>query len=128
MTELLFITSLISIIGVALLAYGYRISLFSHDKATRWFARSMAFLAVSIAVRRLAWDIWHPIVTGEIDQRPLNIVVNIVTILAVYAGLRARLMLIPDDERTAWHWYSAWAHPALFKLRVDRPIGPNESR
>lgn len=128
MTYLLFATSLISIIGVSVLAYGYRASLFSPDLATRWFARSMALLAVSIFARRLAWDIWHPIVTGEVDQRPLNIAVNIVTIIAVHAGLKARLMLIPDDEREGWRWWNAWAHPALWRLRVDRPIAPHEDR
>lgn len=128
MTTLLFITSLFSIIGVTVLAYGYRASLFSEDMATRWFARSMAFLAMSIFLRRMAWDLIHPIVNGEVDQRPLNILVNIMTIVAVYAGLKARLMLIPDDERQDWHWWSAWAHPAMWRLRVDRPIAPHEDR
>lgn len=128
MTTLLFITSLISIIGVSVLAYGYRASLFSPDLATRWFARSMALLAVSVFIRRLAWDILRPVVTGEVDQRPLNIIVNIITIVAVYAGLKARLMLIPADERNGWHWWSAWAHPALWRLRVDRPIASHEDR
>lgn len=128
MTYLLFATSLISIFGVTLLAYGYRASLFSPDPATRWFSRSMALLAVAIFTRRLAWDIVHPVVTGEVDQRPLNIVINAVTIVGIYCGLRARLMLIPDDERRGWHWWSAWSHPSLWQLRVDRPIGPHEGR
>ena len=128
MTALLFITSLFSIIGVSVLAYGYRASLFSEDPATRWFARSMALLAVSVFVRRMAWDIIHPVVNAQVDQRPLNILVNIVTIFAVYAGLKARLALIPDDERGSWHWWSAWQHPSILSLRADRPIASNEKR
>ena len=128
MTALLFITSLFSIIGVSVLAYGYRASLFSEDPATRWFARSMALLAVSVFVRRMAWDIIHPIVNSTVDQRPINIMVNIVTIFAVYAGLKARLALIPDDERGSWHWWSAWQHPSIWSLRADRPIASHEKR
>lgn len=128
MTALLFITSLFSIIGVSVLAYGYRASLFSEDPATRWFARSMALLAVSVFVRRMAWDIIHPIVNSSVDQRPINVMVNIVTIFAVYAGLKARLMLIPDDERGDWHWWSAWQHPSIWALRADRPIASHENR
>lgn len=128
MTALLFITSLFSIIGVSVLAYGYRASLFSEDPATRWFARSMALLAVSVFVRRMAWDIIHPVVNAQVDQRPLNILVNIVTIFAVYAGLKARLALIPDDERGSWHWWSAWQHPSIWSLRADRPIASHEKR
>lgn len=128
MTALLFITSLFSIIGVSVLAYGYRASLFSDDPATRWFARSMALLAVSVFVRRMAWDIIHPIVNSTVDQRPINVMVNIVTIFAVYAGLKARLALIPDDERGDWHWWSAWQHPSIWSLRADRPIASHEKR
>lgn len=128
MTYLLFTTSMFSIIGVLVLAYGYRASLFSSDPITRMFARSMALLAIGIAARRMAWDIIHPIVNGEVDQRPLNVVINIVTIFAVYAGLKARLMLIPDEERANWHWWSSWAHPAIWKMRVDRPLASHEER
>ena len=128
MTALLFITSLFSIIGVSVLAYGYRASLFSEDPATRWFARSMALIAVSVFVRRMAWDIIHPIVNSSVDQRPINVMVNVVTIFAVYAGLKARLALIPDDERGDWHWWSAWQHPSIWSLRVDRPIASHEKR
>ena len=128
MTALLFITSLFSIIGVSVLAYGYRASLFSEDPATRWFARSMALIAVSVVMRRTAWDIIKPIVNSTVDQRPINIMVNIVTIFAVYAGLKARLALIPDDERGDWHWWSAWQHPSIWAMRVDRPIAAHEKR
>lgn len=128
MTYLLFTTSMFSMIGVTALAYGYRASILSDDPATRWFARSMALLAAVIFARRLAWDIMRPVVTGEVDQRPLNIIINIATLMAVYAGLRARLLLIPSDERSRWRWYNSWAHPSLWRLRTDRPIGPHEDR
>lgn len=128
MTYTLFTTSLLSMLGVMALAYGYRASMFSDDQATKFFARSMALLALVIFARRLAWDIIHPVVTGEVDQRPLNIAINLVTLVAVYAGLKARLLLIPDNERARWRWWNAWSHPSLWQLRVDRPLAAHETR
>lgn len=116
---LLMASSLLAICGVALLAIGYRHSLFSADPATRWFSRSMALLAASIFGRRLTWDLMYPIVSGDVDQRPLNVVFNTIAIVAVYAGLRARLMLIPEGERADWRWWNAWAHPYIFRFRID---------
>ena len=118
---LLMASSLLAIVGVALLAFGYRHSLFSDDPATRWFSRSMALLAASIFGRRLTWDLMHPIVTGDVDQRPLNVVFNLIAIAAVYAGLRARLMLIPEEDRADWRWWTAWAHPSIWLFRIDTP-------
>ena len=125
---LLILSSLLAVTGMAMLAFGYRASLFSTDLATRFFAWSMALMAGSVFGRRVMWDILHPVVTGEVDQRPLNILFNVIAIAAVYAGLRARLMLIPVDERSRWHWWSCWWHPAIWRIRVDRPAGPDERR
>lgn len=116
---LLVSSSLVTIAGVAMLAYAYRASLFSGDPATRWFSWSMALLAVSIFCRRLTWDILNPVVSGGVDQRPLNILFNVVAILAVYAGLRARLLIIPDNERSGWVWWTSWMHPELLRFRRD---------
>ena len=116
---LLMASSLLAICGVALLAFGYRHSLFSADPATRWFSRSMALLAASIFGRRLTWDLLHPIVSGDVDQRPLNVVFNLIAIVAVYAGLRARLLLIPEEDREGWRWWTAWAHPSIFRFGTD---------
>ena len=114
---LLVASSLLAIIGTALLAFGYRESLFSGDPATRGFAWCMAFLAASIFCRRFTWDILHPVVTGDLDQRPLNIAFNVLAIAGAYFGLRSRLALIPPCERDRWRWWSAWAHPGLFRPR-----------
>lgn len=118
---LLMASSLLAICGVALLAIGYRHSLFSADPATRWFSRSMALLAASIFGRRLTWDLLHPIVSGDVDQRPLNVVFNLIAIAAVYAGLRARLLLIPEEDRADWRWWTAWAHPSIWRFGTDTP-------
>lgn len=117
MQYLLFLSSILAVSGTAAIAYGYRASLFSGDPATRWFSRSMALLALSIFGRRFTWDILVPATVGGYDPRPLNIVYNLIAILAVYAGLNARLWLIPEDERGQWHWYSAWLHPSTTRIR-----------
>lgn len=120
MTALLFITSLFSIIGVSVLAYGYRASLFSEDPATRWFARSMVLLSISFFWRRLVWDIAVPTLTGVHAENPsVNIVLNMIAIASVYAGLKARWLLIPDCDRADWRWYTSWAHPSIFQIRPD---------
>lgn len=110
-----------AITGVVALAYAYRASLLSPDPATHWFAWSMALLAVSVFGRRFTWDIWWPVVTGEIDQRPANIIYNLIAITAVYAGLRSRLALVPRAERHLWRWWNCWTHPHPFRLRAARP-------
>lgn len=122
----LIVSSLIAIIGVAVLAYGYRSSFSSHDMTTRFFSWSMALLSISIFVRRATWDIIDPLVTQTVDHRPLNIVYNAVAIAAVYFGLRARLFLIPQNERHKWHWWNSWQHPSICKLRTDRPMAAHE--
>ena len=126
---LLILSSLLAIFGVGALSYGYRASLFSADPATRWFAWSMALLCTSVFWRRFTWDIWDSIVVaGRVDQRPLNLLFNLICIAAVYAGLQARLMLIPEAERPRWHWWNAWTHPSIWELWDGRPIGPHEER
>lgn len=125
---ILFISSVVSISSVAALAYGYRSSLFSQDTATRWFAWSMALLAMAMFCRSITWDIISPVSKGGIDQRYFNVAYNIVSFIAAYAGLKARWHLIPEAERDQWHWYSAWIHPSFWKLRRDRPIRDDEER
>lgn len=118
--DMLFFTSLVSIIGVSVLAYGYRASLVSEDRITRYFAASMVFLALGYALRRFSWDIVVPLYTGGVDYSPVNIIFNVINLIAVYFGLRARWLLIPEPERYAWKWYTAWMHPGLFRIRVNR--------
>ena len=126
---LLVSSSLFAISGVAMLAYGYRASLFSGDPATRWFAWSMALLCASIFWRRATWDLINPIViAGQVDQRHWNIAFNVLCIAGVYAGLQARLLLIPQAERWRWHWFTCWMHPGLLRFRTDRPVAPHEDR
>lgn len=116
----LMVTSILAIIGVGVLAFGYRSSLFSDDPVTRFFAWSMALLALSVGARRLMWDVLHPVVLEGNDHRPINVLFNIIALAAIYAGLRARLLLIPEDERRGWRWWNAWSHPGLLRFNIER--------
>ena len=69
---LLILSSLLAVTGMAMLAFGYRASLFSTDLATRFFAWSMVLLAVSVFGRRVMWDILSPVVTGTVDGQPFT--------------------------------------------------------
>ena len=117
--DLLFVSSLLSIVGVGIMAYGYRSSLVSKDEVTRWFASSLVFLALAYALRRLTWDIAYPIYAGGANYSPINIVFNLINLVAVYYGLKARHLLIPESERHRWRWYTSWMHPHIFKFRVE---------
>ncbi|MDO5704252.1 MAG: hypothetical protein Q4G49_04145 [Paracoccus sp. (in: a-proteobacteria)] len=114
-------SSVCAITGVSALAYAYRASLISADPATRLFAWGMALFAASVFLRRFTWDIWWPVITGEIDQRPVNVTSNLLAILAVYLALRSRLALVPRVERHRWRWWNCWAHPHPLRLRAVRP-------
>lgn len=116
--DLLLITSLVSIVGVAVMAYGYRASLYSDNLVTKWFARSLTLLATAYVLRRMTWDVIVPLFVGSIYYEPANIIFNLINLAAVYFGLQARLHLIPEPERSRWHWYSAWMHPGLFRIRL----------
>lgn len=115
--DLLLITSVTSIVGVSAMAYGYRASLYSENHTTKWFARSITLLAMGYVFRRITWDLAVPLFVGSIYYEPADIVFNVINLAAVYFGLQARLELIPEHERHRWHWYSAWMHPGLFRVR-----------
>ena len=115
---LLYLSSLASIIGMAILAYAYRMSLFSNDHAVRWFARSMVLLAVVYMFRRTVWDLVIPASYGiHLENPAINILANCISLLAVYAGLQARLYLIEPSARYNWRWWNAWAHPKATQIR-----------
>ncbi len=113
------VTSIVSVVGMGALAFGYRTSLFSEDPATKWFSWSFVLIAGGFFFRRAFWDFFWPIfVTGNgIASRPVNILFNLVALVAVYCGLRARLLLIPREERHKWRWWTCWAHPGILRLR-----------
>lgn len=117
---LLMASSILAIVGVCVLAYGYRASLFSDDPVTRNFSWSMVLLALSVGSRRMMWDVLNPMGLSGNDPRPMNILFNLIALMAIYAGLRARLLMIQDSERGAWRWWNAWAHPGLLRFRIER--------
>lgn len=124
--DLLVLSSVLSIIGVCVLAYGYRASLFSEDRITKWFATSLVLLAVAYAARRFTWDVVVPVVYGETFYNPVNIAFNCINMVAVYYGLKARYLLISEEERDGWTWLTSWMHPGILQLRPRAIIEDRE--
>lgn len=126
---LFYASSLIATIGMGALAYGYRASLFSQDKATRWFSLSMVMISGGFFLRRSFWDFIFPFINDSFNPRPTSIVFNLIAIAGVYCGLRARLNLIPEEERQGWRWWNSWQHPHVLQMRMrPRPLRPDEER
>lgn len=118
--------STLTVIGMFCIAWGYRQALDERGTAARHFAASMVYLAVSTGLRRLYWDIfWFTTQadTGGFLADPrlgasLNTGFNLLLLAAIYHGLKARWLLLDDDERTRWPWWFAWAHPSgIYFLR-----------
>lgn len=117
-------TSFLSVIGMAALAYGYRRSLTQGAMLTRCFAWSLVLLAIAYSIRRGLWDILEPWYPGIYAYNPvINTALNLISLVAVYFGLRARWYLIPVQYRREWPWWSAWLHPdrCVFRNFYRRP-------
>lgn len=115
---LLFASSILALVGMPLLAFGYRASIRSEDIATRYFTWSMYFLAFAIFGRRMVWDILFPIANGGVTGNlHINIIFNLSACFATYLGLKSRLNLIPEEERDRWKWWNCWIHPSLCQIR-----------
>lgn len=116
--DVLLLSSILSIVGVSAMAYGYRASLFNPDRVVRLFAASLMLLAVGYTTRRFTWDVVMPFLFGIEFFSPLSIVFNVINIAAAYVGLKARWLMIPEEERKKWSWYSAWMYPGILRLRI----------
>ncbi|WP_300042540.1 hypothetical protein [uncultured Paracoccus sp.] len=118
-----------TIVGMTCLAWGYRHALAVRGTATWHFTMSMMVLATTFSLRRVYWDVVAPIVRHRWPETwaeifaihggtNINILFNLVALMAIYHGLKARWLLLPDDERARWHWWSAWTHPdGIYFLR-----------
>ncbi|MEP4950063.1 MAG: hypothetical protein ABJU46_03705 [Paracoccaceae bacterium] len=82
----------------------------------------MAFIAV---LRSGYWDFaqflfgenWDT-VSAALGDQEISVVFNLSMMLAAYYFLCSRWVLIPDDERHRWRWWSAWLHPNGLRLRM----------
>lgn len=126
MTLIISLLSTLLVMGLAAVALGYRHSIRRYDHSPEWFfAMSKVLFAVAFGVRLLFWDvIWGTLratdreaairlsdAIGGVNSNVLSILIGL---FAVYCSLKARQLLLAEEERKHWHWLIAWAHPRLF--------------
>lgn len=119
------VASIILVIGLVLIALGYRHSLRKPEPSAEWyFSLGKVLLALALGIRLLFWDvIWSGLNHMDRDKAQAlsdaigGVNSNIVSILiglgSVYCSLKARHLLVPAHDRHRWPWWKAWAHPDL---------------
>lgn len=119
--------AVLAILGMTAVAVGYRASLREPFTATWYFVSSIMLIAMSVTLRLAYWDLIWVIMKGQYPEtarlwsgsfgRPeMNFLFNVVFLLGVYFGLKARQLLIPVEEQASWPWWKAWAHPQFLFL------------
>lgn len=133
MTMIISILSTLLVMGLVAVALGYRHSIMRYEHSPEWFfAMSKVLFAVAFGIRLLFWDvIWGTLydtdrdaaiaffdAIGGTDSNVLSILIGL---FAVYCSLKARQLLLAEEEQKHWHWLIAWAHPRLlgFPRRRD---------
>lgn len=133
MTLIISILSTLLVMGLVAVALGYRHSIRRYEHSPEWFfAMSKVLFALAFGIRLLFWDvIWGTLhdtdrdaaiafsdVIGGTDSNVLSILIGL---FAVYCSLKARQLLLAEEEQKQWHWLIAWAHPRLlgFPRRRD---------
>lgn len=116
--------ALLAVGGLVVSALGWRHSLrrWNSTEPEAWFALAKVLYAVAIGTRIVLWDgvyaIWRRLepeaamaFARGFGGTDINILTNALVLCGVYASLKARQLLIPEDERDAWPWWRAWQHP-----------------
>lgn len=128
MTWINAILSMLLVLGLIAVALGYRHSLMRRERTPEfYFALSKVLIAMAFAFRLLWWDgVWNIMrhidrdaahaVSDAIGGVNSNIVSILIGLAGVYASLRARQLLLREEERVHWPWFLAWAHPSILGL------------
>ena len=128
MTWLNAVASSVLVIGLVLIALGYRHSLRRVEPSAEWyFSMGKVLLALAFGIRLLFWDvIWSSLRHVDRDSAIAfsdaiggvnsNIISITIGLASVYCSLKARQLLIREEEQKRWPWIIAWAHPSLWGL------------
>lgn len=115
--------SLLVTMGLAASALGWRHSMTRWDWSAEWyFATAKVLYSIGMGFLLLAWGaVWGVVrlldhgAGGRMLDAPGAPYANglglLVLLAGVYCSLRARWLLIPEDERGDWPWWLAWLHP-----------------
>lgn len=133
MTIFISFLSTLLVLGLVAVALGYRHSVMRMEHSPEWFfAMSKVLFAIAMGMRLLFWDvIWGTLratdreaairFSDAIGGVNSNVVSILIGLVGVYCSLKARQLLLAEEERKHWHWLIAWAHPRLlgFPRRRD---------
>ena len=125
MTYLTAAVAILAALGLIASAIGWRHSLrhWNPSEPESWFAAAKVLYAIAIGTRIVAWDaVIGPWMRTSpeaaraflvsIGGANANLASSLIVLLGVYASLKARQLLIPEDERDRWPWFKAWQHPS----------------
>ena len=60
-----------------------------------------------------AYGIWRGHKKGDGKAPDSNVISIVIGLFGVYCSLKARQLLLAEEEQKHWHWLIAWAHPRL---------------
>ena len=120
-------TAIMAILGGLLCARGY----FPHVKilggsAANNLARGLGLSALGVFPRVFWWDLtrlllgqeWWPVVRDLMGGVAINAGFNLILLAGVYFVLRARYLIIPEDERGRYNVITAAWYPKTVGLRL----------
>lgn len=117
--------SALLVLGLIAVALGYRHSVRRPEHSPEWyFSMSKVLTALAFGTRLLFWDvIWGPlryidpaaalVFADAIGGVHSNIISILIGLLGVYCSLKARQLLLREEEQKEWPWIIAWAHPSI---------------
>lgn len=133
-------TALFAVVIMGLVARGFIPLVFTHQKddILSYLSKGVAVLVASQVLRLVYWDwvhsaglryypeLWETWLAMS-RQLAVNVVPNLMLVCAGYYFLKARWLLIPDEDRDKWSILSAPFYPArhvvsitLSKIRRNR--------
>lgn len=126
------IASTILVLGLIASALGYRHSLRQMEPTAEWyFSAAKVLIAIAFGGRLLFWDVlWASL--REIDRdraialsdavggTSINIIFIVVGFAGCYCSLKARQLLLREEEQKHWPWIIAWAHPSILGIGPRR--------
>lgn len=123
MTFLNAFLSTLLVLGLTASAIGYRHSLIRRERSPEWyFSAAKVLIALAFGMRLLFWDVlWATLRYFDRDMAIAfsdaiggvhgNIVSICIGLVGCYCSLRARQLLLAEEEQKHWPWIIAWCHP-----------------
>ena len=100
------------------------------SKLVHHFALFILALSAAYVLRTVWWDTLRYVLGDNAWAflRALtqgiraNIAFNLLAVFGAWHGLKALHLMIPEPDRPAWHWWTAWAYPPWGLIRALRSL------